>query len=51
MMMMGHGMGAADWGEPKKAGVSWKSLRRMLAYARPYRGLIAFTSLDSCHLS
>jgi len=45
MMIMGHGMGAADWGEARKAGISWKSLRRMLAYARPYRGLLAFTLL------
>jgi ATP-binding cassette subfamily B protein len=43
--MMAHGVGAADWGDGKKPGVSWKSLRRILGYAKPYRKYIALTSL------
>jgi ATP-binding cassette subfamily B protein len=40
---MAHGVGAADWGEGRKRGVSWTSVRRILAYARPYKSLIAAT--------
>jgi ATP-binding cassette subfamily B protein len=43
--MMAHGVGAGDWGEGKGQGVSWKSLRRILAYAGPYRFYILLTSL------
>ncbi len=41
--MMAHGVGAADWGEGGKRGISWASVRRILAYARPYKRLIALT--------
>ena len=43
--MMAHGVGAADWGDGKHARVSWKSLGRILAYARPYRRYVVVTSL------
>lgn len=42
--MMAHGVGAADWGEGKRARVSWKSLGRILRYARPYRRYVVVTS-------
>ncbi len=41
--MMAHGVGAADWGEGGKRGISWASVRRILAYARPYKRLITLT--------
>jgi len=41
--MMGHGAGAADWGDRDGNPLSWALLGRILSYARPYRGLIAFT--------
>ena len=41
--MMAHGAGAADWGDSDESPISWALLRRILAYARPYRGLILFT--------
>ncbi len=41
--MMAHGVGAADWGDGKRRGVSWASVRRILAYARPYKTLIVIT--------
>ena len=43
--MMSHGVGAADWGDGKRARVSWKSLGRILGYARPYRRYVVMTSL------
>lgn len=43
--MMSHGVGAADWGDGKRARVSWKSLGRILKYARPYRRYIVMTSV------
>ncbi|MEE8338058.1 MAG: ABC transporter ATP-binding protein [Dehalococcoidia bacterium] len=41
--MMAHGVGAADWGDKKDDAIEWSLLGRILAYARPYRGLILFT--------
>ncbi len=41
--MMAHGVGAADWGDGQKNGISWASLRRILRYARPYKPLIVAT--------
>ena len=41
--MMAHGAGAADWGDKKDNAIQWSLLGRILAYARPYRGLILFT--------
>ncbi len=41
--MMAHGAGAADWGDKEDNAISWSLLGRILAYARPYRKLIALT--------
>ena len=41
--MMAHGAGAADWDDSDESPISWALLRRILGYARPYRGLILFT--------
>ena len=43
--MMAHGVGAGYWGEGKNQRVSWKSLERILGYARPYRFDIVLTSV------
>ena len=43
MAMMAHGVGRTDWGdEGKKAKVSWRSLKRMVGYFTPYKGLVTF---------
>ncbi len=42
---MAHGVGAADWGENQKKSVSWASVKRILGYTRPYKGLMFLTFL------